>query len=208
MERQEPQLSSRNQRYKKRQQQHFFSEVWSWIWSFAVSIVILAGLYFFVGKPFTVSGSSMYPTLHDGDRMVMTKLGDIHRFDVVVLQAPDENKEYIKRVIGMPGDRLDMHNGRLYINDQEVQQPFINQEDLGSSKTVFLDDFTLQSLTGETTVPEGKYFVMGDNRGVSRDSRIIGFIDRDAIDGKAVFTVWPLNRIGGLTDYSSLYTEQ
>ena len=148
----------------------------------------------------------MYPTLHDSDRMFMSKLGDIHRFDVVVLHAPDQDKEYIKRVIGMPGDTIEVKDGKLYINGQVVDQPFINKEIL-VNKTVYIDDFTLQELTGESKVPEGKYFVMGDNRGVSRDSRMIGFIERSAIEGKAVFTIWPLNRIGGQTNYSYLYSE-
>ena len=182
------------------------SIIWSWIWSFIVAFIIVGGVYFFLGRPFTVSGASMYPTLHNGDRMVLSKVGDIHRFDVVILKAPDENVEYIKRVIGMPGDTVEMKSGVLYINGKKVDQPFINTEAL-AKQTVFIDDFTLESLTGESKVPEGKYFVLGDNRGVSKDSRMIGFIDRSAIEGKAVFTIWPLNRIGGQTNYSYLYSE-
>ncbi len=182
------------------------SIIWSWIWSFIVAFIIVGGVYFFLGRPFTVSGASMYPTLHNGDRMVLSKVGDIHRFDVVILKAPDENVEYIKRVIGMPGDTIEMKSGVLYINGKKVDQPFINTEAL-AKQTVFMDDFTLESLTGESKVPEGKYFVLGDNRGVSKDSRMIGFIDRSAIEGKAVFTIWPFGRIGGQKDYGYLYSE-
>ena len=182
------------------------SIIWSWIWSFIVAFIIVGGVYFFLGRPFTVSGASMYPTLHNGDRMVLSKVGDIHRFDVVILKAPDENVEYIKRVIGMPGDTVEMKSGVLYINGKKVDQPFINTEVL-AKQTVFMDDFTLESLTGESKVPEGKYFVLGDNRGVSKDSRMIGFIDRSAIEGKAVFTIWPFGRIGGQKNYGYLYSE-
>ena len=196
----------RNMRKRKVPKPTIWEELFSWITSFAVSFTILALLFIFVGKPFTVSGQSMYPTLHNNDRMLMSKLGDINRFDVVVLHAPDQDKEYIKRVIGMPGDTVEVKEGKLYINGQPVEQPFINKEIL-VNKTVYIDDFTLQELTGESKVPEGKYFVMGDNRGVSRDSRMIGFIDRTAIEGKAVFTIWPYNRIGAQTNYSYLYSE-
>ena len=182
------------------------SIIWSWIWSFIVAFIIVGGVYFFLGRPFTVSGASMYPTLHNGDRMVLSKVGDIHRFDVVILKAPDENVEYIKRVIGMPGDTVEMKSGVLYINGKKVDQPFINTEAL-AKQTVFMDDFTLESLTGESKVPEGKYFVLGDNRGVSKDSRMIGFIDRSSIEGKAVFTIWPFGRIGGQKNYGYLYSE-
>ena len=196
----------RNIRKRKLPKPTIWEELLSWIISFAISFTILALFLVFVGKPFTVSGQSMYPTLHDSDRMFMSKLGDIKRFDIVVLQAPDQDKEYIKRVIGIPGDTIEVKDGKLYINGQVVDQPFINTE-LLMNKTVYIDDFTLQELTGELKVPEGKYFVMGDNRGVSKDSRMIGFIERSAIEGKAVFTIWPLNRIGGQTNYSYLYSE-
>lgn len=196
----------RNIRKRKLPKPTIWEELLSWITSFAISFTILALFLVFVGKPFTVSGQSMYPTLHDSDRMFMSKLGDIKRFDIVVLQAPDQDKEYIKRVIGIPGDTIEVKDGKLYINGQVVDQPFINTE-LLMNKTVYIDDFTLQELTGELKVPEGKYFVMGDNRGVSKDSRMIGFIERSAIEGKAVFTIWPLNRIGGQTNYSYLYSE-
>ena len=196
----------RNIRKRKLPKPTIWEELLSWITSFVISFTILALFLVFVGKPFTVSGQSMYPTLHDSDRMFMSKLGDIERFDIVVLQAPDQDKEYIKRVIGIPGDTIEVKDGKLYINGQVVDQPFINTE-LLLNKTVYIDDFTLQELTGELKVPEGKYFVMGDNRGVSKDSRMIGFIERSAIEGKAVFTIWPLNRIGGQTNYSYLYSE-
>ena len=182
------------------------SIIWSSIWSFSVAVIIVGVVYIFLGRPFTVSGASMYPTLHNGDRMILSKIGEINRFDVVVLKAPDENVEYIKRVIGMPGDTLEMKQGVLYINGKKIEQPFINTEAL-QKQTVFIDDFTLQTLTGETKIPEGKYFVMGDNRGVSKDSRMIGLIDRKAIEGKAVFTIWPMNQFGGQKNYSYLYTE-
>ena len=182
------------------------SIICSWIWSFIVAFIIVGVVYIFLGRPFTVSGASMYPTLHNGDRMILSKIGEINRFDVVVLKAPDENVEYIKRVIGMPGDTLEMKQGVLYINGKKIEQPFINTEAL-QKQTVFIDDFTLQTLTGETKIPEGKYFVMGDNRGVSKDSRMIGLIDRKAIEGKAVFTIWPMNQFGGQKNYSYLYTE-
>ena len=193
----------RNMRKRKLPKRTIWEELLSWLASFAVSFAILALLFVFVGKPFTVSGQSMYPTLHNGDHMIMSKLGGINRFDVVILKAPDEDKEYIKRVIGMPGDTVEVKGGVLYINGKQVEQPFINSN--SDKKTVYIDDFTLKQLTGEDKVPEGKYFVMGDNRGVSKDSRMIGFIDQASIEGKAVFTVWPLNRIGGLKDYSNLY---
>ena len=196
----------RNMRKRKLPKPTIWEEIISWLGSFAVSFAILALLFIFVGKPFTVSGQSMYPTLHNSDRMFMSKLGEINRFDIVVLKAPDENVEYIKRVIGMPGDTLELKQGVLYINGKKIEQPFINTEAL-QKQTVFIDDFTLQSLIGETKIPEGKYFVMGDNRGVSRDSRMIGLIDRKAIEGKAVFTIWPMNQFGGQKNYSYLYTE-
>jgi len=182
----EERLQSRKDKSKQKKKLHpIIEEIVSWIWSIIVAATIMFLLYVFVGRPFTVSGQSMYPTLHNGDHMIMSKLGGINRFDVVILKAPDEDKEYIKRVIGMPGDTIEIKEGKLYINGQVVEQPFINKEIL-VNKTVYIDDFTLEALTGETTVPEGKYFVMGDNRGVSRDSRLIGFIDRSAIEGKAV----------------------
>ena len=118
----------RNMRKRKLPKPTIWEELLSWFASFAVSFTILALLFVFVGKPFTVSGQSMYPILHDSDRMFMSKLGDINRFDVVVLHAPDQDKEYIKRVIGMPGDTIEVKDGKLYINGQVVDQPFINKE--------------------------------------------------------------------------------
>ena len=136
----EERLNSRKEKgndKNKKKLHPILEEILSWIWSIAVASVIMAILYFFVGRPFTVSGQSMYPTLHNGDHMIMSKLGDINRFDVVVLQAPDEDKEYIKRVIGMPGDTIEVKDGKLYINGQVVDQPFINKEILSDLNFLF-----------------------------------------------------------------------
>ena len=91
----EERLNSRKDKGNDHKKKHpILEEILSWIWSIAVASVIMAILYFFVGRPFTVSGQSMYPTLHNGDHMIMSKLGGINRFDVVVLQAPNEDKEF------------------------------------------------------------------------------------------------------------------
>lgn len=190
----------------KTKMQRFMSEAFSIIVTFLVSLAILFLLQTFLFKFFTVAGNSMYPSLHNGDRMIMSKINAINRFDIVVIDSPDETEEYIKRVIGMPGDEITVFQGQLYINGQRVDQPFINTEAV-ETKTVPIGDFTLYSLFGVSKVPEGNYFVMGDNRDISKDSRMIGFVSKEHIKGEAVFTLWPLNRIGIPKGYADLYSD-
>ncbi len=201
--------SSRNK--NKDEQKSLFKEIFDYLISIGVALGVLFLLYTYVGYPFTISGDSMYPTLHDGDKMIMSKLNTIDRFDIVVVDSPDETEKYIKRVIGMPGDEISVFQGQLFINNVLVEQPFINQDLPIEDKTVDIDDFSLYGLTGERVVPEGKYFVMGDNRGVSKDSRMIGFISQEHVLGEAVFTFWPVypdNRVGLVKKYSDLYIDQ
>ena len=213
--------SKKNRKYKKNHQRKrrepevtkktFGQEVISYLISVVIALGAIFLLYTYVGYPFTISGDSMYPTLHDGDKMIMSKLASIDRFDIVVVDSPDETEKYIKRVIGMPGDEISVFQGKLFINNELVEQPFINTELPEEEKTVTIDDFTLYALTGERVVPEGEYFVMGDNRGVSKDSRMIGFIPKEHVLGEAVFTFWPIypeNRVGIVKKYPDLYTEQ
>lgn len=203
--------SRHNKYHQEKEKKSLLHEIYDYIISIVIALGVLFLLYTYVGYPFTISGDSMYPTLHDGDKMIMSKLNSIDRFDIVVVDSPDETEKYIKRVIGMPGDEISVFQGQLFINNELVEQPFINQDLPPDEKTVTIDDFSLYGLTGERVVPEGKYFVMGDNRGVSKDSRMIGFISKEHILGEAVFTFWPVfpdNRVGMVKKYPDLYVEQ
>lgn len=149
-------------------------------------IIIIVGVLLikkFIFTPVIVNGDSMMNTLHDKDVMILNKIGKringLERFDIVVIQT-NQNK-IIKRVIGLPGETIEYKNNKLYINDKEIKDSY------GTYETY---DFE------KIEIPEGYYFVLGDNRTDSIDSRILGVISDDAILGKTSFTVFPFNRIG------------
>ena len=151
-------------------------------------IIILAVLLIrtFVATPIRVSGDSMYPTLKDGNIMILNKIGyevdGLERFDIVVIKYHD--KYLIKRVIGFPGDNIKYKDNKLYINDEYVEEPFLEDD-------VVTWDFEMVG-----TVPEDSYFVMGDNRVVSMDSRDLGTFKKSRIIGKTNFTVYPFSNFG------------
>ena len=148
-------------------------------------IIILAVILFrtFIITPVRVSGDSMYPTLKDGNIMILNKIGykinGLKRFDIVVIKY--QNEKIIKRVIGLPGDYVEYKDNELYINGSKVEEEF---------ERGYTYDFNL-SLFNETTIPEGKYLVLGDNRPISKDSRIIGLIDKDDIIGYTNLEIYP-----------------
>src|SRR5699024_585294 len=119
-------------------------------------------------------------------------IGGIDRFDIVVFKATKE-KDYIKRVIGLPGDRIEYKNDQLYINGKQYKEPYLDKEKKGISVGLLTQDFNIKTLpaTHSEVVPKGHYFVLGDNRRNSEDSRIIGFVSKDAIIGKASLVFWP-----------------
>jgi len=167
-----------------------------------IYIIILTGIFlliqhfFFV--PVTVEGDSMEPTLSQSDRLMLNKVRDIDRFDIVVFPAPDDpERQYIKRVIGVPGDEITYNQDQLYVNGEEVHEPYLEEynEQLNFNTNV-TGDFDLESLFGVQEVPEDSYFVLGDNRLNSRDSRSFGFVDADTITGETKFQIWPLDDIG------------
>jgi len=165
-------------------------------------ILVLSLVFFVVHRfflaPVMVDGDSMEPTLADGDYLLLNKLSDIDRFDVVVFPPPgNEETQYIKRVIGLPGDTVEYDEDVLYLNGEAVAQPFLEGEGVVASDSYFMTgDFTLPTLLGEEVVPEGHYFVLGDNRLNSRDSRSFGFIDEEAILGEVSLRYWPLEDFG------------
>lgn len=142
----------------------------------------------YVISPIRVNGTSMDPTLENGDIMILNKIGyritKIKRFDIVVIKYKDEL--LIKRVIGLPGEKIKYVNNTLYVNGKKLDEEF--------DKT-YTYNFSLKEI-GSTTVPDDSYFVLGDNREVSKDSRSIGFIDREDIIGKSSLTLFPFNRFG------------
>ena len=159
---------------------------------------ILIGLRHFVFTPVVVKGDSMDPTLIDGERVIALKNTEIKRSDIVTFPAPDDpGKNYIKRVIGLPGDTIEYKNDELYINGKEYEEPYLDEfkGELEDDQPL-TSDFTLNDLFGAEKVPEGELFVLGDNRRISKDSRIIGMIKEKNIMADVKFVFWPLDRFG------------
>lgn len=167
------------------------------IW-FLILAVILIGLRHFVFTPVVVKGDSMDPTLIDGERVIALKNTEVKRFDIVTFPAPDdEGKNYIKRVIGLPGDTVEYKNDELYINGKKYDEPYLDEfkGELTDGQPLTYD-FNLNELSGTEKVPKGQLFVLGDNRRISKDSRIIGMIQEKDIMADVKFVFWPFDRFG------------
>jgi signal peptidase I len=167
------------------------NETLEWIKSLAVALVIVFIVRTFLFTPIMVDGASMNTTLHDHDRMIVSKIGEPERFDIVVFHA-NEKQDYIKRVIGLPGDKIEYKDDTLYVNGKAYKEPYLNKqkENINGDLT---RSFKLEdTAVGQATVPEGHLFVMGDNRRNSTDSRIIGAIPIDEIVGTTNVVFYPL----------------
>ncbi|WP_182200653.1 signal peptidase I [Paraliobacillus salinarum] len=174
----------------------FMRELFSWLKAIVIALVIVFVVREFLVTPSIVKGESMLPTLQDGDRIMISKVTPIDRFDEIAFQAPDAEENYVKRVIGLPGDSIEMKDDTLYINGTAYQEEYLSDHKEAVFGNSFTENFTLKQITGEMTVPDGYLFVLGDNRPVSRDSRRFGFIDEDSVIGDVVFRIWPINAIG------------
>ena len=164
---------------------------------FAIVVAIYYALFAFVLSNDTVSGPSMQPNFETGDRVIAVRHSSLHRGDIVVLNAPDSpGALYIKRVIGVPGDTIRFKNDQLYINGKKTKEPYLDKgKKLYSMGNLYTENFTMQSKNLGKKVPANSYFVMGDHRNVSKDSRIFGYVKRSAIVGKVKLRYWPLNKI-------------
>lgn len=159
----------------------------------AVALVVL--LRGFLLIPIQVSGNSMKNLLHQGDTLVMEKFSKIKRFDVVVFTRSD-GSTLVKRVIGLPGEKVEVKNDELWINDQQVSEDFLKDEKKNDQSEIpYTANFSLMDLTGEETLEPDTYFVMGDNRRMSKDSRAFGPITKGEIIGKARFVFYPFRHI-------------
>ncbi|MEZ5379502.1 MAG: signal peptidase I [Acidimicrobiales bacterium] len=164
-----------------------------WVLVLGGAILLALVVRSYVLQAFSIPSESMESTLVVGDHVVVDKLSyrfsDIHRFDVVVFDRPpglpSEYDELIKRVIGLPGDTVEGHDGAVFVNGEAIDEPYLD------------DDVTIVDFA-PVVVPEGELFMMGDNRNRSSDSRVFGPISDDTVVGKARFRYWPLDRLGGL----------
>lgn len=163
----------------------------------ALSVFIV--MYLFLFQPHQVKGNSMYPNFHDKEFILTDKIsyrfGDPKRGDVIIFKAPSTEPcaeiecEYIKRIIGVPGDTIKISQGKIFINNQLLIEPYL-PNNLTTSPGSFLKEDV------EVKIPPNEYLPMGDNRNYSRDGREFGTIPRSSIIGKAWLRYWPFNKIG------------
>lgn len=163
-----------------------------WLKSAGTAIIVIVFLRTFFFTNYVVEGESMMPTLQDGNMLVVNKIGytvgELKRFDVVVFHA-NEDEDYVKRVIGLPGDKITYKEDVLYINGRKVPEPYLKPYKEKLITGQLTEDFTTD------TVPAGHVFVMGDNRLASYDSRQLGFIKSDKVVGKVNLRYWPVNEV-------------
>lgn len=166
----------------------FFDTIQTFILAGAIFLV----LYAFILRPFQVSGESMHPTYKDHEyiltNIVGLKFGELKRGDVIVFKAPtDPDKDFIKRVMALPGDTISVSKGEVYVNNKKLNEAFYLSNSVRTPEGSFLRE-------GEVVkVPTDHVFVMGDNRQFSSDSREWGFLNEKDIIGKSFFVYWPLN---------------
>lgn len=153
---------------------------------YVVIVIVVVLFRVFIATPIQVVGSSMYPTLKSDEILILNKISKnkLKRFDIVVIKYNSET--IIKRIIGLPGEKIEYIDNVLYVNGEIVDEPFEHAD---------TNDFSLSEISSES-VPEDSYFVVGDNRSISMDSRIIGFIDKKDILGKASLRLFPINKLG------------
>lgn len=160
----------------------------NWLKVIIITIMLAFFLRTFIFATSIVEGESMYPTLQDGERVIFNKIvytiSEPERGDIVIIHQPPKN--YVKRVIGLPGETLEVNNGQLYIDHQAYKQNFLTEEVLLQTNNF-----------GPVEIPEDNYFVMGDNRLISKDSRNgLGYIPKDDIIGKSELIIYPFSEFG------------
>ena len=153
------------------------------------SVIVAFFIIIFIYQPVRVEGGSMEPGLEDQEHIFINKLAyrfeSIERGDIIVFRYPrDTRKSFIKRVIGLPGDHIRIAYGHVYVNDEQLSEPYVPSDYMDARSYSDID------------VPRNSYFVLGDHRSMSRDSREFGPVMRSYIYGKAVFGYWPMEKLG------------
>jgi signal peptidase I len=166
----------------------------------AVTVALL--IQAFLVKPYRIPSPSMEDTLLVGDRVLADRISwrfsDPQRGDIVVFHPPEPGPVLIKRIIGLPGETLSLRDGAVYVDGERLAEPYVRREDGAAEPTEPFSTGRLWNLEQGYTVPADSYFMMGDNRTDSTDSRDFGPIARDQLVGRAFARYWPVSRIGGL----------
>lgn len=160
--------------------------------SLAVGVFLV--LYLLVMQPHKIKGSSMFPNFIDAEYLLTDKLTyrfkEPQRGDVIVFRSPaDENEDYIKRIIGLPGDEVSLNENHIYINGKYLDEPYLDSSVITQGSKFLAEG-------DKITVPSDQYFVLGDNRTASSDSRAWGFVPKKDINGRAWFVYWPVKKAG------------
>lgn len=148
---------------------------------YIIIVIVVILVRTFIATPVRVNGTSMYPTLKGNEIMLLNKLGHIDRFDIVVLKIDGKEDNLIKRIIGLPGESIEIMNGDIYINDKKIEDKY------GYGITYDIDKVTLK---------KDEYFILGDNRKISLDSRVFGTINKNEIKGTTNFIMYPFKSFG------------
>jgi len=172
-------------------------ELRAWARDLVIALSLAMVIIIFFYQPVKVEGTSMAPLIHDQERIFINKFvyrfEPIERGDVVVFWYPlDRSKSFIKRVVGLPGETVELRTGRLYVNAKELMEPYVPPS--------YLDGASYPPLT----LAPDSFFVMGDHRDSSNDSRVFGPVARQFIYGKAVFAYWPVDHFGSLSSTSTV----
>ena len=201
----EPVAQPRSRRSRRRRLERWFGPrgagIAEWVIVIVGAILLALVVKVFLLQAFYIPSLSMYPTLHEGDRVLVNKLSyhlhDVNRGDVIVFERPPSETssnipDLIKRVVGLPGESITIENGAVFIDGQRLDEKYLPDGTVTSTANA------PNKCTPDApcVVPEGKVWVMGDNRGDSKDSRYFGAIDESSIVGRAFITVWPLGRFG------------
>ena len=161
------------------------NEIWEWIKAITLALLLAFIVRHFIFATSIVEGTSMEPTLEDGERVLYNKMvylvGEPDRGDIVIIQRPSKN--YVKRVVALPGDTVEVREHKLFVNDKQVDQKYLNQEAIHDTRNF-----------SPITIPQNKYFVLGDNRDSSKDSSSgLGLISNDEIIGRSELIISPVD---------------
>ncbi|OPF88904.1 signal peptidase I [Vagococcus martis] len=147
-----------------------------------ITVIVSFQFFFSIGY---MDGYSMTPNIRNNDILIIDKHASIKRFDLIYFRNPNRPNEYlVRRVIGMPTDKIKYKDDELYVNNVNINEPYLNNKKKMMEPMILTEDFSLQEVVGKDEVPSDYYFVLGDNRNSTVDSRDFGFIPRDSVKGK------------------------